>query len=277
MSAPTISRSRARLATRIAQGSALAFAACAVAALALPQGESVVAPPKTSGKGSGDQTSAPTTERPRFRDFDAIGQLLAAYDRPPAPPPVTAPNQGSQGNGTAAAQPQLRFLGAISLPGRKSAILALDNEQRILREGGMIRDYRVEAIADDYVEVSRAGRTQRVPLRAPTGVQISFLGVQPGSGGEMFGASGDQRARAFDPMNANIGEDAIADGMTRAVPGGASTTTMRPSARRATPMDPRLEAELREKAAAAEGLGVDSDDGGTTRIIGGGAAGDADH
>lgn len=258
MKSLSMSRHSARVVTTVSQGVALLLAAGAVAAIVIPGSTSDPLVALRTDSSVETPTIVQTDAgAPAFRDFASIGDMLSMYDKPVAAEPAKTPTQPTQ---TARpAEPPLRYLGPVTMPGRTSAILALDGEQRILRPGGMIRDYRVEAVTDEYVEVSRNGRVTRVARIRPGDVQISMLSAIPGGVGTALNAGVDpRRGRTIDPSVAHMGEDAMADGtsMTRVDPNLNTTTTL-PGARRATPAEIKMREEMEAKyRLEAEGVGI---------------------
>ncbi len=263
MKSLSFSRESARVTTTVAQGAALLLAAGAVAAIVIPgSGGDVRRPTPMVPQGDGGTPggSESSTEPVAFRDYGSIADLLQVYDKPVVAPPTT-PNQPARATQT---EPPLRYLGSIDMPGRRSAIMALEGEQRILKIGGTIRDYVVERITDDYVEVSRGGRVTRVSRIRPGDVQISMLGGQPIGIMANPGREIDPRTgRPYDPSMGNMTEDTMADGTTTlADPSMNMTTSL--GVQRMTPAQLKAREEIaaraREESEGTTGIKSDGDD-----------------
>lgn len=260
MKSLSFSRESARLTTTVSQGAALLLAAGAVAAIVIPGGGEVSRPSPVQPQIDGQMRGEEGVSQPvGFRDFGSIADLLQAYDKPVVAPPPTTPNQATRAT---QAEPPLRYLGSIDMPGRRSAIMALEGEQRILKPGGQIRDYVVERITDDYVEVSRGGRITRVSRIRPGDVQISMLGGQPVGINASASRELDPRTgRPLDPSMGNMTEDTMADGTTtRADPSMGMTTSL--GAQRMTPAQIKAREEMAAKMREeSEGININKSDG----------------
>ncbi|MBL8757888.1 MAG: hypothetical protein JNK35_05605 [Phycisphaerae bacterium] len=96
--------------------------------------------------------------------LNALSMPMAS-EKPPAPPP-DKPKDEPPPEPPAIAKIVWEYIGGIIAPSARRAIVSIDGEQKMLREGETEGDTRLQAVTSDYIIISKDGEESRIDRKA---------------------------------------------------------------------------------------------------------------
>jgi len=187
-------------AVRFAQLAAISLTAVVVAVLAFGPRSGERPVPALTLADPGTKPVAPTVpEKPQHHaDAKSIALALGQLGNSPKPSPKPETTSTPEPTPTpVASEESVRFLGALTEPGRRLALLKVNDRQRLLAPGEKIESITVIEVGPDFVVVEDSHGQRRLTKGERQGPAVTFTTA----------SSGAASSGSFNSANANNAAD----------------------------------------------------------------------